>query len=487
MTDNPPHVSARLPSGRPGARRAAAVRPTGAPAGTFRRVAAYVAAALVAMTAGLAAGSGTPAQAANPLVQRFAADPSILVANGRMYIYATDDQSNSGTYWDSNAWRLFSSSDLVSWTDHGAPFSVSGFRWATQYAWAPSAVQRNGNYYLYLPVDRTRIGVARSTSPTGGFSDARGNPLIERGRDANTGDEPIDPMAFVDDNGQAYLYFGGARAPRVVRLNSDMTSTSGSIQTITINGGSQFAEAGHMHKRNGTYYYSYSTGWPGQIAYATASNPLGPFTYRGVILDSVNVNTNHHSIAEYNGRWYIAYQRNLRSGGGNYKRSLAMEYLNYNSDGTIQRVAQTSTGVGAPVTPINRLQSYNFADRYVRHIDYDARIDPNVNPAQDAQWRLVPGLANSGSGYVSFESVNFPGYYLRHANYDFSLVQNDGSTQFAADSTFRRVTGLADSSAVSFQSYNFTDRYIRHADNLLRLDPVSTATDRADATFRIVS
>jgi beta-xylosidase len=313
---------------------------------TRRRAGAYLAATCLAATGALVAGPATPALAANPIVQRFAADPSILVADGRMYIYATDDQSNSGTYWDSNAWRLFSSTDLVNWTDHGAPFSVSGFGWATQYAWAPSAVQRGSNYYLYLPVDRTRIGVARSTSPTGGFSDPRGNPLIERGRDANTGDEPIDPAAFVDDNGQAYLYFGGARTPRVVRLNSDMISTSGSIQNVTVNGGSAFAEAGHMHKRNGLYYYSYSTGWPGQIAYATASNPLGPFTYRGVILDSVNINTNHHSIAEYNGRWYIAYQRNARSGGGNYKRSLAMEYLNYNADGTIQRVTQTSTGVG---------------------------------------------------------------------------------------------------------------------------------------------
>ncbi|MGI5151589.1 AbfB domain-containing protein [Plantactinospora sp. CA-294935] len=442
------------------------------------------------MTAGLVAGAGTPAQAANPLVQRFAADPSILVANGRMYIYATDDQSNSGTYWDSNAWRLFSSTNLTSWTDHGAPLSVSTFRWATQYAWAPSAVLRNGTYYFYGPVDRTKIGVARSSSPTGGFSDARGNPLIERGRDANTGDEPIDPMAFVDDNGQAYLYFGGARAPRVVRLNSDMISTSGSIQTISITGGGgQFAEAGHMHKRNGTYYYSYSTGWPGQIAYATSSNPLGPFTYRGVILDSVNINTNHHSIAQYNGRWYIAYQRNLRSGGGNYKRSLAMEYLNYNSDGTIQRVAQTSTGVGGstPTTPVNRLQSYNLTDRYVRHVDHDVRIDASVSPAQDAQWRLVPGLSNAANGYVSFESVNFPGYYLRHADYDFSLAQNDGSSTFNADATFRRVAGLADSAAVSFQSVNFTDRYIRHSNYVLRLDPVSTATDRADATFRITS
>ena len=458
----------------------------GRPAQGRRRITvALVSAALAAATGVVVLA--TPAEAANPIVTRFAADPSAHVFNNRMYIYATDDQSNSGTYWDSNAWRLYSSSDLVSWTDHGAPFSVSGFSWATQYAWAPSAAQRNGYYYLYLPVDRTKIGVARSTSPTGGFSDPRGNPLIERGRDANTGDEPIDPAAFIDDNGQAYLYFGGARAPKVVRLNSDMITTSGAIQNITINGGSAFAEAGFMHKRNGLYYYSYSTGWPGQIAYATASSPLGPFTYRGVVLDAVNVNTNHHSITEYNGQWYIAYHRNARSGGGNYKRSLAMEYLYYNTDGTIRRVTQTSTGVGGPTIPLRRLQSYNFPTRYVRHANYDVRIDANVSPLADSQWRIVPGLSNSGSGYVSFESSNLPGYYLRHYNYDFVLSTNDGSAAFAADATFRQVAGLADSSAVSFQSVNFTSRYIRHYNYLLRLDPISTATERADATFRITS
>ncbi|SCL34322.1 Glycosyl hydrolases family 43 [Micromonospora nigra] len=453
----------------------------------FRRVAAYLVAACVAVTAALVA---TPAQAANPIVNRFAADPSMLVANDRMYIYATDDQGNSGTYWDSDAWRVYSSSNLVDWTDHGAPFAVGGFSWARQYAWAPSAVRRNGYYYLYLPVDRTKIGVARSTSPTGGFSDPRGTPLIERGRDANTGEEPIDPAAFVDDNGQAYLYFGGARAPKVVRLNADLTSTSGAIQNITISGtgsGTAFGEAGFVHKRNGLYYYSYSTGWPGRIAYATATNPLGPFTYRGIVLDYTNNNTNHHSIAEFNGRWYIAYHRNDLPGSNNFRRSLAMEYLTYNSDGTIRPVTQTSVGVGTPTSPANRLQSYNFTDRYVRHVDYDARIDANVSPLADSQWRIVPGLASSADGNVSLESVNFPGYYLRHANYDFVLAQNDNSATFRADATFKRVPGLADAAAVSFRSYNFPDRYLRHSNYLLRLDPITDATGRADATFRITS
>lgn len=136
--------------------------------------------------------------------------------------------------------------------------------------------------------------------------------------------------------------------------------------------------------------------------------------------------------------------------------------------------------------PVNRLQSYNFADRYVRHANYDVRIDPNVSPAADAQWRLVPGL-NGVGGTVSIASVNFPGYYLRHSNYDFQLVANDGTATFATDATFRRVAGLADASASSFQSYNHTDRYLRHSNYLLRLDPITDATGRSDATFRVVT
>lgn len=122
----------------------------------------------------------------------------------------------------------------------------------------------------------------------------------------------------------------------------------------------------------------------------------------------------------------------------------------------------------------------------MRHVNFDVRIDPNVSPAVDAQFRLVPGLANN-SGYVSFQSVNFPGYYLRHYGFDFQLAQNDGSATFAADTTFRRVAGLADASWTSFQSYNYPDRYIRHSGFVLRIDPITTAAARSDATFRVTT
>jgi hypothetical protein len=287
------------------------------------------------------------AGAANPVIaDRFVADPSAHVFNGRMYLYLTDDETNSGKYWDSKSWRSYSSADLVDWNDHGDVFSVSGFSWASQYAWAPEAAERNGRYYLYLPVDRTKIGVATSASPTGPFTDARGNPLVDKARDSNVGDEPIDPMVFTDSDGQSYLYFG-TRKPKVVRLGADMTSTTGPITDVTVTGATQYGEAPYLHKVGDTYYFSYSTGWPGQIHYATASSPMGPFTYRGVVLDYVNVSTNHHSIVQYQGDWYVVYHKNARAGGGEYKRSVVMDRLHYNADGTIRTVVQTAGGVGA--------------------------------------------------------------------------------------------------------------------------------------------
>jgi sucrose-6-phosphate hydrolase SacC (GH32 family) len=136
-----------------------------------------------------------------------------------------------------------------------------------------------------------------------------------------------------------------------------------------------------------------------------------------------------------------------------------------------------------PNTTANRLQSFNFQDRYVRHTNFDVRIDQNVSTSQDSQFRMRTGLA--GTGTVSFESVNFPGYFLRHSAFDFQLVYNDGTAGFAADASFRQVAGLADATWSSFQSYNYPDRYIRHYAYELKLDPISTATARSDATFRV--
>lgn len=146
----------------------------------------------------------------------------------------------------------------------------------------------------------------------------------------------------------------------------------------------------------------------------------------------------------------------------------------------------TPGGTTPTATPsaatVRRLQSYNFQSRYVRHQSYRARIDESVSPIEDSQFRVVAGLA--GSGTVSFESVNFPGYYLRHRNNEIWLDASDGTAQFKSDATWYRRAGLANGGWSSYESYNIPGQYIRHSNYLLILGAVSGSTQQADATFR---
>ncbi len=300
----------------------------------------------------IVAGVAGAAVAGTPVSSRFTADPSPHRFAGRFYLYATNDQDNSGSYWDSTDWRVFSSDDLAHWRDDGSFLSVSVFAWARKdaKAWAPEAAYRHGRYYYYAPVGGDRIGVAVARKPEGPFTDARGDALIDKARDANAGAEPIDPAVLIDDDGQAYLTFG-TRVPKIVRLKPDMIHTDGPIQDLVVTGfpaadpKKAYGEAPFLHKHAGLYYFSFSTGWPGQIVYATARNPMGPYTYRSVILDYLAISTNHQAILDYRGKSYLFYHDNLLPGGGSYKRSIAIEPLTYNADGSIQQVTPTATTI----------------------------------------------------------------------------------------------------------------------------------------------
>ena len=295
------------------------------------------------MTGALAAAA--PLTPGAPISTRFNADPSPHYFNGKFYVYATNDQDNTGKYWDSTDWRLFSSKDLTSWHDDGSFLSVTVFKWARPdaKAWAPEAAFRNGKYYFYAPVGGDTIGVAVASAPQGPFTDARTDPLVDKKRDRNVGDEPIDPAVLVDDDGQAYMLFG-TRVPKIVKLKADMINLAGPIENIVIQGlpasdpKKVYGEAPFLHKRNGLYYLSFSTGWPGQIVYATSSKPMGPFTYRGVILDYLDISTNHQAIIEHAGKSYLFYHDNLLPGGNGYRRSIAIQPLAYGRDGTIREV-----------------------------------------------------------------------------------------------------------------------------------------------------
>ncbi|MFP1132665.1 family 43 glycosylhydrolase [Asticcacaulis sp. W401b] len=284
---------------------------------------------------------------ATPIAQRFNGDPSPHYFAGKFYLYATDDGSNSGKYWDSTSWRLYTSKDMKTWSDDGAFLSVDVFKWARPdaKAWAPEAAYRNGKYYYYAPVGGDKIGVAVADKPQGPFRDGRTDALVDKARDDNAGAEPIDPAVFVDGDGQAYMYFG-TRVPKVVRLGKDMVSTVGPIEDVVVTGWpsddpkKKYGEAPFLHKHGGLYYFTFSTGWPGQIVYATAKSPMGPFEYRGVILDYRTINTNHQAIIKHKGQWWMFYHDNLLPGGGGYRRSITFAPLVHRADGTIEQISR---------------------------------------------------------------------------------------------------------------------------------------------------
>ncbi len=427
----------------------------------------------------------------NPVVKNiYTADPAAMVYNGTCYLYTGHDEGSTG--YVMKDWKCYSSTDMTNWTDRGTAMAVSSFSWAKGDAWAGQVIARNGKFYWYFCAEHKTIpgkaiGIGVSTSPTGPFTDALGKALITNDQtkgNTSTWDD-LDPTVMIDDNGQAYLYWGN-NALYWVKLNTDMISYSGSITNValtTAQFGTDYEEAPWIYKHNGLYYLAYAAGFPEWIAYSTSTSPTGPWTYRGVIMPKTgSSSTNHPAIIDFNGASYFIYQNDALPGGGSYKRSVAIEKFTYNADGTIPQILMTSTGVNGVK---NRIQSYNFQTMFWRQTNYDARIDANVTPATDQYWQIVPGLADSNC--ISFQSVYFPGYYLRHSNYDFVLAKNDGTSQFAADATFKKVAGLKDSTWTSFQSYNYPTRYIRHNNYYLKLDPISTDTDKQDATFKIVN
>ncbi|GII75846.1 glycosyl hydrolase family 43 [Sphaerisporangium rufum] len=312
--------------------------------------------------AALAAGllvllTGVPAGAAAPITTAiYTADPAALVVGDTLYLYTGHDEAPpGGTNFVMRDWHVFTSTDAATFTDQGARLAVSDFSWAGADAWA-GEVERgaNGKYYWYVPVNGNGagwmdIGVAVGDSPLGPFRDAKGGPLVSDGT-PNSSPLNIDPTVFTDDDGQVYMYWGSYYGLRAARLNPDMTSINGSV--ITPSGVSNFWEAPWMFKRGGTYYLAYAANdsgcsAPGYacIRYATASNPLGPWTHRGVVLDQVTSTTNHPAIIEFKGQWYMVYHNANAPGGGNFRRSVTLDKLYWNADGTMRKVVQT-TGTG---------------------------------------------------------------------------------------------------------------------------------------------
>ena len=223
--------------------------------------------------------------AQNPIIQTiYTADPAPMVYNDTVYVYTGHDEDGS-TWFTMNEWRVYSSADMVNWTDLGSPLNYQTFNWASGDAWAGQCIPRNGKFFYYVPITQKTggmaIGVAVSNSPTGPFTDALGHPLVSTG----TGD--IDPTVYIDNDGQAYLYWGNPNL-FYVKLNEDMISYSGSIVQVNLTTAgfgvrsdtdrpTSYEEGPWFYKRNNLYYMLFAAGpIPEHIAYSTSTVPHVP-------------------------------------------------------------------------------------------------------------------------------------------------------------------------------------------------------------------
>ena len=307
----------------------------------------------------------------------YMADPSAHVFDGKIYIYPSHDvdagipENDNGNHFDMRDYHVFSMEDIDGEiVDHGEVLSVKTIPWAGRQLWDSDVAYKDGKYYLYFSLkdknDVFHIGVAVSEKPEGPFV-AEKHPI--------PGSFSIDPCAFKDDDDNYFLYFGGlwggqlqryrnnkaiecgqepaddepALCARVVKLSDDMLHFAEEPRDVLLidkdgtpikagNHDRRFFEASWMHKYNGKYYFSYSTGNTHLLCYAIGDNPYGPFVYQGVILTPVVGWTTHHSIVEFKGKWYLFHHDSVPSGGRTWLRSMKVIELEYNDDGTIKTI-----------------------------------------------------------------------------------------------------------------------------------------------------
>jgi len=334
--------------------------------------------ALLSIGLNIGLGQNTTTSPKPLVTDLYTADPSAHVFKGKIYIYPSHDieanvpQDDEGGHFNMRDYHVYSMDKIDGKvTDHGVALDIADVPWAGRQMWAPDAAYKNGTYYLYFPAkdkkDVFRIGVATSKSPAGPFK-AEPNPI--------PGSYSIDPAVFTDTDGTTYMYFGGiwggqlqrwhsgeydatlktdlgkdnepALSAKVVRMSPDMLTFAEPVKDVKIvdkNGkpllagdhDRRFFEGAWMHKYNGKYYFSYSTGDTHFLAYATSESPYGPFTYQGTFMQPVTGWTTHHSIVEFKGKWYLFYH-DVELSGKTHLRNIKVRELKRTPDGGLEEI-----------------------------------------------------------------------------------------------------------------------------------------------------
>lgn len=357
--------------------------------------------------------------AQNPIIQtKYTADPAPMVYNDTVFLYTGHDEDDAFGF-NMKDWLLYTSTDMVNWTDHGAVASLKDFKWlnSDNGAWAPQCIQRNGKFYLYCPVpDGMGIGVLVAESPYGPFKDPIGKPLIKNNK------EDIDPTILIDDDGQAYMYWGNPNL-YYVKLNEDMVSYSGDIikdsSFAKVKGQPDpfhYQEGPWAYKRNGHYYMAYaSTCCPEGIGYAMSNSPTGPWVYKGSIMDGdKRSNGNHPGIIDFKGQSYVFglnYEILKRTMSKHYeRRSVGLEKIMYNTDGTIQKLPFWS----ADVKQVGKLDPYNKVEAETIAFSEGVKTAAATEWERNIPWnkgkkiadRLFVTSINNGD-YIKVKGVDF--------------------------------------------------------------------------------
>lgn len=422
-------------------------------------------------------------KAVNPIVQDvYTADPAPMTcSDGRLYVYTSHDEDETiNGFFTMNDWKCYSTTDMVNWKDHGTVLSYHEFEWAKDNSsWACQCIERDGKFYMYVPINHkngtTAIGVAVADSPTGPFTDPLKEPLV--------GPAPnyIDPTVWIDTDGQAYLYWGNPDL-YCVKLNEDMISYDKTLNSDgfengikrwdletkdfpelknVTNAGSNISSGAYandvsdeckqaqsefgvgtrvdnnsvrrptlyeegpwFYGRNGKYYMVYAAnGIPERIDYSMSDSPLGPWEYKGVILDEnmednngTGSFTNHSGVVDYKGHTYIFYHTGRLNDGGGYHRSVAIEEITYNEDGTIDTVPMTAKGV----EPIAALNPYERVE--AETIEYSNSVKAG-DKDRLGKYGVEKEACNNTTGGVNLTDIQ---------NGDYICIKNVDFTQYGA-------------------------------------------------------
>ena len=366
----------------------------------------------------------------NPFVRHiYTADPSAHVwEDGRLYVYPSQDIAPPRGCDLMDKYHVFSTDDMVNWVDHGQILEAKDVPWGepladkSTFMWAPDCAYKDGKYYFYFPHpnkdpwnNNWKIGIAVSDKPASDFE------VLEHTLIGLPESGEIDPCVFIDDDGQAYFYYGGGGRCFGAKLKDNLIELDGSLQQMT--GLYDFHEGTWVFKRNGIYYLTYADGYASgnQLRYAISANPLGPWSYKGVYLRPTSCDTSHGSIVEYKGQWWAFYHTSDLSGHGAL-RSICVDKVFFNDDGTIKTVVQTKDmgspykGILKTTNDVIEAEEYNSGGQGFAYWSNNKGYNPGV--LREDEDIVIMSNRRTGMNYVTNTSQ---GEYI---NYTFEVPED---------------------------------------------------------------